>query len=297
VAEMEGLLTEQINRLDNPDQKGFVFDDDTKTRIKTLMQLAVHKYPEAFYEAVTGEYYRDKPGNDALIEDGSAGRRKKKKPSDLELLRMLIEIYLEEQPKVVKKRLGIDRRDNVGSAEEQSIWLFNFSELLFKLFYSRHQYNGSIDETDFIAFVINEKWRVTAKSTYKKYNLLRRIWSPIRDVILRQANVDMSMVDVSLPVKFMNEFELSLSVERSTKKISFINKTFNLANAFIDTLNGIEVDKFARCPYCNRCIVKLTKRRVYCSYTNCNVRHCQDKAKERDIEGFRRKDRERKRKK
>jgi len=295
---MEDLLAEQINRLDTPDQKGFIIDDDTKTRIKTLMQLAAHKYPTAFYEVITGEYYFDKPGNDALLLDdnGGAERDIEKQPSDLELLRMLIEIYLEERPKEVRKRLGIDQGDNVGSAEEQSICLFNFSELLFKLFYSRHQYTGAIDETDFIGFIIKEKWRVTAESIYKDYNLLRKIWLSIRNIVLRQANTDVEMVDVTLPVRFMNRFKLAISVEGSPRKISFRNATFNLADAFIDTLNGIEVDRFARCPYCNRCIVKLTKRRVYCSYTNCNVRHCQDKAKERDIEDFRRKDRERKRK-
>ena len=262
-------------------------------RVETLMRRAEEAYPRAFQECFAGDYGVD----DDFFDGGSSNSsQQKRETEDRKLFCQLIENYLERKPKELRRSLGIEGDGDIGETKikKQADSLFDFYNLLFTFFYSRHEYNGAIDSTDFIDFVTRDSWRKTAEFLYAEYSRLRRVWKPIRSYIFSGFKGS----QVSLPVKFSMKMRLNVSIEGKPEKILLNNSAFNTVEAFINFINGLPLDIFSRCAYkkCQRCIIKVTKRKIYCTYNHCGVLAGQDMARQRDIEEFRRRDRERKRK-
>lgn len=264
-----------------------------RLRVETLMRRAEEVYPSAFQEFIAGEYGFD----DFFADDNvNVGRQKTREAEDRKLFCQLIEGYLERKPKEIKDRLGlVGAADNEVKIKKQAEFLFDFYDLLFTFFYSRHEYNGAIGETEFVDFVTRDRWRKTAEFLYAEYDRLRAVWKPVKSFIFSGS----SRPQVNLPVKFSMRMRLNISIEGNPRKIYLGNSAFNMVEAFINFISGLPVDIFSHCAYdkCQRCIVKVTKRKIYCTHNNCGVLAAQAKEKQKDIERFREKDRERKRKK
>ncbi|MCK4377770.1 MAG: hypothetical protein KAW01_00415 [Deltaproteobacteria bacterium] len=266
-----------------------------RLKVETLMRRAEEAYPYAFQECFAGDYSID----DDFFADGSVnlGQQKAREAKDRKLFCQLIEGYLERKPKEIKDCLGLEEEDADSEVKikKQAEFLFDFYDLLFTFFYSRHEYNGAIDATDFVDFVTNDRWRKTAEFLYAEYDRLRKVWKPVKSFIFS----GFSESQVSLPVKFSMRMRLNISIEGNPGKIILGNSAFNTVDAFINFISGLPVDIFSRCAYykCQKCIVKVTKRKIYCTHNYCGVLAAQARERQEDIEGFRQKDRERKRKK
>ncbi|MBW2490289.1 MAG: hypothetical protein JRE65_03980 [Deltaproteobacteria bacterium] len=84
-------------------------------------------------------------------------------------------------------------------------------------------------------------------------------------------------------------YDITLTVSFEPGRVSFYKRSMNVVKNFMDLLSGVDIDYFARCEHCGKCIVVSRAGKRFCP--GCAAKKYQKEKWQQDPEGMRKKER------
>lgn len=239
------------------------------------------------------------------------------KKAQLKLISELIEDYLERDTKEVAERFGLQLLEtktsskngatttnqapykihkHPDSTKNSGICIIKFNNLITDLFFHYDSNKiSSKNKDEEPNHYRHFQWEDSAETTFKNFTILKTTWETIKLILFNYHRLNMEYA--TLPIASENDIYVGISEESSNDKEIRLKSVPNiLVYGLIQILNGLPLKYFSICKYekCRKCIILTTARKIYCTFNNCGSLSSIHKQKQKDIEAYRKKDRDRK---